>query len=360
MENPNNVSRRNFLKQTSLGLGAGLAASYPALATGHQGADNKRLPSEICVASIDLLELRPEKTREARIQRVLARMEDIAGLRPDIICLPELFDSMWVSGKETLPEMAEPEDAPGPVTSQIAEFAKKHGCYVVCPVLTKSQGHYYNSSLLVDRKGAIAGVYHKTHVVKSEMLPNQDYKGGVVTPGALRQPVLTTDFGKVGIQICYDANWSDGWDNLKQQGAAVVFFPSAFPGGRMLNYYAQRMNSYLVSATGGDARIVDMSGNDLDASSIYVRYAWAVVNLEKVTVTTWPARDRLPDIFRKYGQRLGIKVWDNTGLITIESRDPQLKVRPVLQEFSIPTYEELISRETSLQDKHRPKLATNK
>ena len=359
MEKANNVSRRNFLKQTSLGLGAGLVGPYPALATG-QAADLQRLPGEICVAGIDLLELRPETSREARIKRVLARMEQIAGLRPDVICLPELFDSMWVSGKETLPEMAEPENTPGPVTSRIAAFAKKHGCYVVCPLLTKSEGHYYNSSLLLDRKGTIAGVYHKTHVVKSEMLPDQDYRGGVVTPGALRQPVMTTDFGKVGVQICYDANWPDGWDNLRQQGAAVIFFPSAFPGGRMLNYYAQRNNCYLVSATGGDARIVDMSGNDLDASSTFVRYAWALINLEKVTVTTWPTRDRLPDIFRQYGDRLKIKVWDNTGLITLESRDPQLKVRQVLREFDIPTYAELISRETSLQDKHRPKMAANK
>lgn len=356
MDNVKNVSRRDFLKNSSLGLGAGLAVPLTGLA-GSPAAAIKKLPREITVASIDLKELWPDATRESRIKRVLARMESIAGIGPDIICLPELFDSMWVAEKRTLAELAQPEDKLGEVSSRVAAFARQYKCYVACPVLTSHEGRFYNSCLLLNRQGAIAGVYHKTHPVKSEMLPNQDYRGGVVTPGRIKQPVVETDFGKVGMQICYDANWEDGWENLRQQGAELVLFPSAFPGGRMLNYYAQRNNCYLVSSTGQDARIVDISGRDLDASSTFVRYAWAVINLEKVTVTTWPTRDRLPDIFRKYGSRLGIKVWDDTGLITMESRDPALRVTQVLKEFEIPTYAELIRQETSLQDKYRPQLA---
>lgn len=353
MKNKENASRRDFLKQSSFGLGAGIVGvSLPSFKTNH--VENKKLPREVCVASIDLVGLWPDKTIESRIKKVLDRMEDIAGLQPDIVCLPELFDTMWVAEKKNLSEIAEDEKIPGPVTSRVAEFAKKHNCYVACPVVTKKDGRFYNSSLLVDRKGNIAGVYHKIHPVKTEVFPDKAFKGGGVTPGALDQPVIETDFGKVGMQICYDANWADGWDNLRKQGAEIVFFPSAFPGGRMLNYYALRNDCYIVSSTGGDARIVDMSGNDLDASSEFVRYAWANINLEKVNVTTWPTRDRLPDLFSKYGNRLGIKVWNRTDVITIESRDPELKVANVLKEFNIPTYAELLRNETAVQEKYRP------
>ena len=121
----------------------------------------------------------------------------------------------------------------------------------------------------------------------------------------------------------------------------------------MLNHYALRNNCYIVSATGGDARVIDMSGNDLDITSEFVRYAWRKINLEKVNVTTWPTRDRLPDVFSKYGTRLNIKVWDRTDVITIESVDPDLKVADVLKEFDIPTYSALLTKETEVQRQYR-------
>lgn len=356
MEDNDSVSRRNFIKKSSLGLGAGIVSvSGPAISA-KAGTENKKLPREVCVASIDLKGLWPDTTTESRIKRVLERMEEVVGMKPDIVCLPELFDTMWVQEQKPLSEVAEDEKIPGPVTGRIAAFAKKNNCYVVCPVITKNDGHYYNSSLLLDRKGAIAGVYHKTHPTKTETLPNQAFIGGGTTPGAIDQPIIETDFGKVGMQICYDANWSDGWDNLKKKGAEIVLFSSAFPGGRMLNYYALKNDYYIISSTGGDARVIDISGNDLDCTSEFVRYAWATINLEKVNVTTWPTRDSLPDVFRKYGDRLRIKVWGNTSVITIESRDPQLSVLSVLKEFEIPTYANLLEKETEVQNKYRPQM----
>jgi hypothetical protein len=156
------------------------------------------------------------------------------------------------------------------------------------------------------------------------------------------------------MQICYDANWADGWDNLRKKGADIVFFSSAFPGGRILNYYALKNDYYIVSSTGGDARVIDISGNDLDCTSEFVRIAWATINMNKANVTTWPTNGQLPDLFKKYGDRLRIKVWGTTDVITIESRDPQLKVLNVLKEFEIPTYAELLRNETDVQNKYRP------
>ncbi|MEX2234808.1 MAG: carbon-nitrogen hydrolase family protein [Cyclobacteriaceae bacterium] len=354
MQNNENASRRDFLRKSSLGLGAGMAGVSLPVFKKEPVAGNKKLPREVTVVSIDLVGLWPDKTTESRLKRMFARMDDVAGLQPDVVCLPELFDTMWISEEKKLGDYAEDEKVPGPVTSRVAEFAKKHSCYVVCPIMTKKDGNFYNSSLLLDRKGMIAGVYHKIHPTKTEILPDQAFKGGGVTPGALNQPVIQTDFGKVGLQICYDANWVDGWDNLKNHGAEIVFFSSAFPGGRMLNYYALKNDYYIVSSTGGDARVIDKSGNNLDVTSEFVRYAWRNINLDKATVTTWPTRDRLPDVFSKYGTRLDIKVWSETDVITIESRDPELKVADVIKEFNIPTYVDLLKKEIEVQQKYRP------
>lgn len=179
MKNKIGVSRRNFLRQTTLGLGAGIVGvSVPSCNVNRSG-ENKKLPREVSVAGIDLKGLWPDTTRESRIRRIMDRMKEIVGLQPDIICLPELFDTMWVSENLPLSEVAEDENVPGPVTSRIAEFAKKYNCYIVCPVYTKKDGHFYNSSLLVDRKGSIAGVYHKIHPVKSEILSKSITKEGM-------------------------------------------------------------------------------------------------------------------------------------------------------------------------------------
>jgi beta-ureidopropionase len=254
--------------------------------------------------------------------------------------------------KEPLAEIAEDEKVPGPVTSVIADFARKHNCYIACPVITSTGGHFYNSTLLLDRKGNIAGVYHKIHPTKTEILPGNAYKGGGVTPGALDQPVIETDFGKVGMQICYDTNWSDGWDNLKSKGAEIVLFSSAFPGGRILNYYAMRNSCYVMSSTGSDARIIDISGNDLASSTLDVRFAWKNVNLDKISTPTWTGQ-KIPRLLEKYGDRIKIKAWDYNDIMTIESRDPDLNLYDLLKEFEMETNDILISTSEEAQIKSR-------
>ena len=354
MKKTGGVSRRNFIRQTSAGLGAGIVGMSLPACSSIAPSDSKKMARKVSVASVDLKGLWPDKTRESRIKRILERMQDVAGYRPDLICLPELVDTSWVDEVVAISEIAEDEKNPGPVTSRLAEFAKKNNCYVASPVYTKKDGNFYNSCLLIDRKGNIAGAYNKMHPVKDEILTGKPGKEAIgVLPGAKNQPVIETDFGKIGIQICYDANWQDGWENYKRQGAEIILFSSQFPGGRMLNYLAWRYGCYIISSTGGDARIIDMSGNDLHASSTFVRYAWADINLEKMNADTWPTNERLPDLFSKYGNRLGIKVWDNTGVITIESLDPGIKVKDVLKEFKILTVEENVMASETVQNKYR-------
>jgi hypothetical protein len=125
----------------------------------------------------------------------------------------------------------------------------------------------------------------------------------------------------------------------------------------MLNYYALRNSYYIISSTGGDARIIDTSGNDLEGTTEFVRYVWATINLEKVNVSTWPTNQQLPKMFKKYGNKLGVKVWSTTDVITIESRDPGLKVLNVLKEFNIPTYADDLRNEKEVQDKYRAAVA---
>ena len=354
----NAISRRRFLGRTTAGIGLGLAGQSTSVSARslRSARDIEKMRRGVKVASVDLQRLYPEKSIEARIKKILGRMEKAAAYQPDIICLPETFNTSMVSERRPLSEIAEDENTPGPVTSRIGEFAGKHNCYVICPVVTKNEGKYYNSAVLLDREGKISGVFHKIRPVSTEIR-----EGRGIIPGPVRPPVFKTDFGKIGMQICFDANWFENWDYLKDDGAEIVFFPSQYPGGRMLNFHAWKNNYYVVSSTGEDARIIDISGIDIDSSSFQLGYTWAAVNLEKEYIPTFPGKHRIPGIFRKYGEAVKIKVYRDTGggagtgagHITIESLDPDLKVRDILKEFEIPTYREELEADGKVQEKYR-------
>ena len=133
MSNEKSTSRRNFIKNSSLGLGVGIVgASIPSAITANPSigtsnpptgtgntTENKKLRTEISVASIDLKSyLPPDSTTESRVTRVLERMEEVTGMQPDIICLPELFNMAGVEEQKTLNEIAEDEKVPGSVTGR--------------------------------------------------------------------------------------------------------------------------------------------------------------------------------------------------------------------------------------------------
>jgi beta-ureidopropionase len=346
MKENGKVSRRSFIANASAGAGL-YAAGGAGLNARQAGALDPvpgRLPREVWIGSMDLRDLYPETSVEKRIQRTLDRMQNFVPFRPDIVCLPETFNTSWVRVDKPLSELA--EEVPGPAVKRIAEFAKDNRCYVICPILTRSEGKIYNSAVLLDRQGSVAGVFNKVHPTEGEM------DDGVM-PGPLEPPVWQTDFGKIGVQICYDANWFPSWRSMKARGAEIVFFPSQFPGGRILTAHAWMNQFYIVSSTGEDARIIDISGDDLASSGPFERWVAAPVNLEKALVHIWPEVTRFGDIRKKYGRRVKIRIWHPENWATIESVDPELKVLDVLQEFGLPTYEQHISRAEAAQRSRR-------
>jgi beta-ureidopropionase len=312
-----------------------------------------RLPREVWVAAISLKGLWPEQTIEKRIKDVFARMESVYSFEPDIICLPETFQFSWIKEVKTLEEIAEDETSPGQVTSQVAEIAKRQNCYIVCPVITKKDGRYFNSSILINRQGKIDGIFHKIHPTDTEILPETYYKGGGVTPGSLRPPVFKTDFGTIGMQICMDAAWPENWNSLKKDGAEIVFFSSQAGYGDTLVNRAWINHYYIVSSTGEDARIIDISGDIITSDGEFARWVCAPVNLEKEFIHIWPQVLRFDDIQKKYGRKIRFRIYHPENWATIESLDPDIKVKDVLKEFDIPTYDEQINEATEIQSKYR-------
>ncbi len=345
MNHSGNVSRRTFLKGTSAGLGWGIAtAAHPASGSTNRKTD--RLPREVWAATMSMQGLEG-RTSQDLLQRVTKRMEEMTACQPDVICLPEVFSYLRVTEKPSLSEQAEP--VPGRITERFGDFAKKHNCYIICPYHTRYDDRIYNSAVVIDRGGNVAGQYHKIHPTTSEISAG-------VTPGPVDPPVIVTDFGTIGIQICFDVNWPDGWRVLRKSGAEIIFWPSAFPGGRMLNAMAWMNKAYVVTSTWNDpTRIIDITGEELAATGRYDHWICVPINLDKALLHTWPYTKQIEDMRQKYGRKIRITRLHDEGWTVVESASPNVSVPALLREFDIPTHEEHILKGHRKQEETRPR-----
>ena len=312
-----------------------------------------RLPREVWVAAISLKGLWPVDTINKRMKDVLERMESVYAFEPDIICLPEEVNQSWVNETKTLREVAEDETVPGPITTMLADIARKQHCYITCPIVTKKDGLFYDSTILLNREGKIDGVFHKVHPTSTEILPDSYFKGEGVTPGPIKSKVYKTDFGTVGLQICFDAEWSDGWHSLKEDGAEIVCFSSQGPFTNTLRNHAWINHYYIVSATGEDSQIIDMTGDVIASDGEFARWVCAPVNLEKEFLHIWPNIKKFDAIQKKYGTKIRFKIYHPENWATLESLHPDIVVRNILKEYEIPTYDEQLSEANEIQNKYR-------
>ena len=339
------ASRRGFLQKTALGLGAG-AAGLTAGAAALAATDRPgRLPREVWVATVSHEGLEADNP-EGMVRNYLERMKPLEASAPDIVCLPEIFPFCQSGPRRPVKERA--EKPIGPLSAPFADYAKRNNCYVICPIYTVDNGRYYNAGVVFDRNGEVLGEYRKIHPTISEI----EYG---LTPGPVEPPVFDTDFGKIGIQICYDIEWLDGWSRLSRAGAEIVFWPSAFAGGQKLNALAFLNRFHVVSSTQKDTcKICDVSGEEIGRTGRWNRWVCAPVNLEKAFLHTWPYIRRFNDVHAKYGRKVRITNLAEEEWTIIESRSPDVKVADVLKEFEMLTYRDHIGRAEIFQDKNRP------
>ena len=125
---------------------------------------------------------------------------------------------------------------------------------------------------------------------------------GQIMPGSAKPPVFKTDIGVLGAQICFDIEWYDGWRRLREAGAELVFWPSAFAGGMMVNTHAWQNKYCVVSSTRkGTTKICDIDGRTIACTGQYDKWVCAPVNLEKALLHSWPFCRRFGEIRAKYG-----------------------------------------------------------
>jgi predicted amidohydrolase len=266
-----------------------------------------------------------EPQQKGMLGDTLDRLEASACCQPDIVCLPEVFTG------------SEPETVPGPMTERLSQWAKAKSAYVVCPMMTLVGRQKHNSAVIIDRAGTIIGQYHKTHPTEGEL-------DSGIAPGS-SAPVFETDFGKIGIQICFDVNWHEVWHSLKAKGAEIVFFPAAFPAHRMLSTLAWLNEYYVVSSTRTrPSRIYDISGEVMAASGMFQPWAQATLHLSKRLFEIDYHTSKMKQLQQRYGRRVLVQWCHDDDRFTLASLDPELSVEQLIEEFELVPLREYLVR----------------
>ncbi|WP_250002710.1 nitrilase-related carbon-nitrogen hydrolase [Actinoplanes sp. M2I2] len=153
---------------------------------------------------------------------------DAAAQGAKVICFQELFYGPYFCQVQDSSFYEYAESIPGPTTERFQALAAELGLVMVLPMYEKEQeGVLYNTAAVVDADGSYLGKYRKHHIPQVKGFWEKFY----FRPGNLGYPVFDTAVGKVGVYICYDRHFPEGWRELGLGGAQIVFNPSATSRG---------------------------------------------------------------------------------------------------------------------------------
>jgi predicted amidohydrolase len=228
--------------------------------------------------SIAALNLRPRDTASAadsvRAWLSLAKAAVPAGT--DVILLSEGIP-MVGTGRSYV-DVAEPE--PGPTTAALGELARARHAWVVAGLYERSGAAVYNTAVLIDRGGTLAGTYRKVY------LPREEVEGGLTAGSSY--PVFATDFGTVGLMICWDTQFADPARALALAGAELLLVPIA--GGNETLVRARAIENRVFLASSGydyPTAVIDPDGKVLASAVTDGSAALATIDLARRYTDPW-------------------------------------------------------------------------
>jgi beta-ureidopropionase len=201
----------------------------------------------------------------------LAREAAVQGAK--VLCFQELFYGPYFCQVQDPAYFSFAEPVPGgPTTELMVALARELEMVLVVPVFEEEQvGLYYNTAFVIDADGTYLGKYRKTHIPQVQGFWEKFY----FRPGNLGYPVFKTAAGPIGVYICYDRHFPEGWRALGLGGARLVFNPSAT--SRSLSQYLWNLeqpaaavaNEYFVGAV-NRVGVEPLGDDDFYGSSYFV------------------------------------------------------------------------------------------
>ena len=263
----------------------------------------------------------------------IAKIVDEEGAKgSDIILLPETWQGQ-----------SHPETLEGKTITTLSKLAQKHNTYILSPIDRTDGKNRYNSAVLIDRKGKVVFVYDKVYPYWGEydLTPP-------VTPGKGGDMIYDTDFGRIGVAICYDANFPEVWQVLRDKGAEIVCWPSAYSAGIQLQAYALLHHYYIVTSTQTrDCQVYDISSGD-------ITIARATLDLDRRIYHENFNLEKLDKLLRAHGDEIEKEIsLPREQWFVLRATKPEVSARLLAKEYGMEELAKYQDRSRSEIDKKR-------
>ena len=174
-------------------------------------------------------DMAPDAIRDAMLEAHVPLIDQAGEAGVQVLCFQEVFtqpyfcpsqDAKWYAAAEAIPD--------GHTTRLMQDYAKQHNMVIVVPIYEEEMtGVYFNTAAVIDADGSYLGKYRKSHI---------PHVGGFwekffFKPGNSDWPVFETAYCKLGVYICYDRHFPEGWRALALNGAEYIVNPSATVSG---------------------------------------------------------------------------------------------------------------------------------
>lgn len=231
----------------------------------------------------------------------------------DFVIFPEIFMALTPPSSKQRPiDVAEPID--GPFVTALANAAKANSIYVVGGVyetIPDDPKHVYNTAVLLSPEGKRLKNYHKTHLFDAFAFKESD----TTLPANNPYPVIETEFGNIGLLLCYELRFPEISRKLALQGADILILPAAWAAGLLKEGHWETLiraraieNTVYVCACG-------QTGNDFSGRSMVVDPMGVVIASAGETETLFIAdidlnrvrevREKLPSLANRRPELYG-------------------------------------------------------
>lgn len=173
---------------------------------------------------VGLVQMSCTAEKDKNLIKAIEKIREAANKGAQIICLQELFTSLYFCDEENHDNFSLAESIPGPSTDTLAAIAKELNVVIIASLFEKrTQGLYHNTTAVLDADGTYLGKYRKMHIPDDPAYYEKFY----FTPGDLGYKVFKTKYASIGVLICWDQWYPEAARITALMGAEILFYPTA-------------------------------------------------------------------------------------------------------------------------------------
>lgn len=174
--------------------------------------------------NVGLVQMSCVKDKSSNIEKAKEKIREAAQKGAQIVCLQEIFSTLYFCDVEDYDNFDLAEKIPGPTTDTLSELAGELGVVIIASLFEKrAEGIYHNTTAVLDADGTYLGKYRKMHIPDDPAFYEKFY----FTPGDMGYKVFDTKFGRLGVLICWDQWYPEAARITAMMGAEILFYPTA-------------------------------------------------------------------------------------------------------------------------------------